>query len=54
MKAALAHYADKSAYAHKNGINVTIVLKDYNDPKWFLKRGGFAKTKNIALFEALC
>jgi beta-glucosidase len=53
-EAALAHYADLCAYAHKNDINVTIVLKDYNDPQWFMKRGGFAVTKNSALFERYC
>jgi beta-glucosidase len=51
---ALQHYADFCVALIRNGVEPVIILKDYNDPAWFLQSGGFEKSKNIALFERYC
>jgi len=51
---ALQHYADVCDEDNRNGVAPMIIFKDYRDPAWFIERGGFEKTSNIALFERYC
>jgi len=50
----LQYYQDFCDELNKNGIHVTVILKDYCDPLWWGYLGGFEYEKNIYLFERYC
>jgi beta-glucosidase len=50
----LQYYADQCIAFIRNGAEPVILLKDYNDPDWFLKMGAFEKQSNSEIFERYC
>lgn len=51
---ALERYVEICQELVRNGITVTIVLKDYNDPAWFIAQGGLEKESNITYLQRYC